>query len=58
MIEGTALVHALMEIRQVNRRWLYAFYLTMFFIPHVAVLLVVFGLLDAWLDFRSRLTIT
>jgi len=57
MIEGTALVHALLEIRQINRRWLYAFYITMFFIPHVAVLLVVFGLLDAWLDFRSRLTV-
>jgi len=57
MLQGTALVHALVEIRQINRRWLYALYVTMFFIPHVAVLLVVFGLLDAWVDFRARLAV-
>ena len=55
MIEGTALAHALVEIRQINKRWLYALYITMFFIPHVVILLVVFGLLDAWVDFRTRL---
>jgi MFS family permease len=53
--QGVAVLHAVFVARQLNAVWLFLVYLTMFFIPHIVVLLALAGLADTWIDFRRRL---
>jgi hypothetical protein len=56
LIQGLALVHGIIEVKRWNRGWLFGLYLGLFLLPHVVVLPIsVFGLTDAWIDFRRRL---
>jgi hypothetical protein len=54
LTQGLSLMHALINIRQLNTAWLFVVYLIMFFIPHVVLLLVFAGLVDPWIDIRQR----
>jgi uncharacterized protein YybS (DUF2232 family) len=55
LIQGMSLLHAAFKIRQINKAWLFAVYMIMFFIPHLLLLLVVAGMIDPWLDIRQRI---
>jgi len=55
LIQGLSLLHAVVKVRQVSASWLFAFYLVMFFIPHLVLLLVFAGITDPWLNIRQRL---
>jgi Predicted membrane protein (DUF2232) len=54
-IQALSLLHAMIRIRQLNAIWLFIVYLTMFFIPHLLLLLILAGLADPWLDIRKRI---
>jgi len=57
LIQGLALMHGVIEYKQINKVWLFGLYFMIFLLPHLVVLpLSVFGLTDAWIDFRRRLT--
>lgn len=59
LLQGVAVVHGIFEVRQIAKAWLIGLYLLLLFIPHMVVLpLAVFGLSDAWVDFRRRLART
>ena len=53
-MQALSLLHAVINIRKVNATWLLAIYLTMFFVPHLMLLLVFAGLVDPWLNIRQR----
>ncbi|HEY9053105.1 MAG TPA: DUF2232 domain-containing protein [Gammaproteobacteria bacterium] len=55
LLQGTALIHSIVKIRQFNRGWLFGFYILLFFVPHLMVPLAVLGITDAWVDYRQRL---
>ena len=55
LTQGMSIVHAIFAGRQLNSVWLYLLYIAMFFVPHIVVLLVMVGIMDAWIDFRRRL---
>jgi len=54
IITGVAVLHSLFANGKNSRLWLTMFYITLFTIPHVLVIIAVFGLLDAWLDLRNK----
>lgn len=54
-IQALSLLHAAINIRQVNAAWLFLIYLIMFFVPHVLLLLMLAGFADPWLDLRQRI---
>ncbi len=57
MIQGFAIVHGIIELRKISKGWLIGLYIMVFMLPHLVVFpLAVFGLSDAWIDFRKRLT--
>jgi hypothetical protein len=57
LIQGLAVVQGIIDARGLNRAWLFGLYVGLFLLPHmVALPLAVFGLMDAWIDFRRRLT--
>ena len=59
LLQGVAVVHGVFELRQIAKGWLIGLYVMILFIPHLVVLpLAVFGLSDAWVDFRQRLART
>lgn len=56
VLQGVALLHAVVAQRSLHVAWLVLFYVVVFFImPHLVVFVAVMGLLDAWADFRQRL---
>ena len=56
LIQGLALMNGVFELRGYNKAWLFGLYVGLFLLPHVVSLpLSVFGLTDAWIDFRRRL---
>lgn len=58
LIQGLALVHGIIAAKGINKAWLLGFYVMMFLLPHLVLMpLAVFGLTDAWIDFRKRLTV-
>ena len=58
LIQGMALIHGIIAIKGLNKSWLLGFYLMMFLLPHLVLMpMAVFGLTDAWIDFRKRLTV-
>lgn len=57
-IQALSLLHAAINIRQLNGTWLWVFYVIMFFVPQFLLLLIVASLADPWLDIRRRLAKT
>jgi len=55
-MQALSLLHAAINIRQVNAAWLFVIYVIMFFVPHVLLLLVLASLADPWLNIRQRLS--
>ncbi len=55
-MQALSLVHATINIRQVNSAWLVMIYLIMLFIPQVVLLLMFASFVDPWLDIRQRIT--
>lgn len=53
--QGMSILHAVFSGRQLNKIWLYLIYLAMFLLPEVVAMLILFGIADAWVDFRRRL---
>lgn len=56
-MQALSILHAVIRIRQLNGAWLFAFYLIMFFVPHLLMLLILVSLADPWLDIRQRLSL-
>ena len=53
---GIALVHGVIARRQVGKGWLFGFYLFWFLmLPTVTMVLVMFAVMDALLDFRGKM---
>jgi hypothetical protein len=50
---GTAALHSLIGKTKMAQFALPAMYISLFVLPYAAVLIAVFGLADAWLDFRK-----
>lgn len=56
VLQGLALLHAVVAQRGLHVAWLGVFYLvTLFIMPHLIVFVAVLGLIDTWADFRRRL---
>lgn len=51
---GTAVLHSLFANMKLGRYLVPMFYLTLFLIPHVMLPVVIFGLIDPWLDLRKK----
>ncbi|PCJ89167.1 MAG: hypothetical protein COA54_00030 [Thiotrichaceae bacterium] len=54
-MQALSLVHAAINIRQVNSAWLVMIYVTMLFIPQVILLLMFASFVDPWLNIRQRI---
>lgn len=55
LVQGTAIMHGVIEKRQLSRGWMFGFYVLLLLIPQVTVILAVLGLLDAWVDIRKQI---
>lgn len=56
VVQGLAVLHAIVAQRQLHMAWLVVLYLVMLFVlPQLMVLVAVLGLIDTWADFRRRL---
>ncbi|WP_240725043.1 hypothetical protein [Mangrovimicrobium sediminis] len=51
---GLALVHARVQMRGMSGGWLVGFYLAWLLLDPVKLLMMVFAVVDSWLDFRRR----
>ncbi|HBC57112.1 MAG TPA: hypothetical protein DCZ03_08105, partial [Gammaproteobacteria bacterium] len=49
---GLSLLHYLVGVRQLNTSWLVGAYVLMVVLPHLILLVAVFGLADSWFNFR------
>ena len=54
-IQALSLMHAVINIRQMNTAWLVLFYLVMFFMPQLLLVLMLAGIADPWLRIRQRM---
>jgi len=52
LFSGTALVHAIVALKQLSRLWLFVFYAIF---PVIVQFLVLFALIDSWYDFRKKM---
>ena len=56
MLQGLSLAHAVVAMRQMHIGWLIALYIVAFVVlPQLMLAVAAVGLLDTWVDFRSRL---
>lgn len=56
VLQGLALLHAIVAQRKLHIAWLVVLYLVMLFVlPQLMVLVALMGLVDTWADFRRRL---
>jgi uncharacterized protein YybS (DUF2232 family) len=56
VLQGLALLHAIVAQRKLHIAWLVVLYLVMLFVlPQLMVLVAMMGLVDTWADFRRRL---
>ena len=56
ILQGLALLHAVVAQRNMHVAWLVVTYLLMLFVlPQLTVLVALMGLVDTWVDFRRRL---
>ncbi len=54
LMQGLAVAHGVFGGLPGSQRWLVATYVLLLFLPHMALVLISVGLLDVWMDFRSR----
>jgi len=55
VIQGLAMIHAVIAIRKMHAAWLIGVYMVTFFIlPQLMVVVALLGLVDTWVDFRQR----
>ncbi len=54
LLQGTAIVHAVIAKTGRHVAWLIALYALLFIVPHAAALVAALGLTDRWVDFRVR----
>ena len=55
LLQGVAIVHALVHALSASRGWLIGFYVLMVLaMPHAQLLVMVLGLADVWIDLRGR----
>ncbi len=57
-IQALSLLHAVIRIREMSATWIFVLYLTMFFIPHLLLLIIMVCFVDPWLDIRQRISKT
>ena len=50
-----SILHAAINIRQLNAAWLLVIYLIMLFIPQLLLILILASIADPWLNIRSRI---
>ena len=55
-MQALSLLHAVIRIRQLKATWLFAVYLSIFFIPQLLLLLILASFVDPWLDIRQRIS--
>jgi hypothetical protein len=55
-MQALSLLHAAIRIRQLSTMWLFVIYLSLFFIPHLLLLLILASFADPWLDIRQRIS--
>jgi hypothetical protein len=56
-LQGLAVAHAVFGAMPSSQRWLVATYvLLLLFLPQMVMVLITVGLLDVWMDFRTRLS--
>lgn len=54
-IQGLAIVHAIVNLRQKGKAWLVTMYvLLVLMLPQMVMMLATLGVLDQWFDFRKR----
>lgn len=58
LLQGLAIMHGVIAIKKLPRGWLYGLYVLLFLVPQVAVILVIAGLFDTWIDLRKQLSVT
>jgi len=55
VIQGLAMIHAIVAKKKINAGWLVGLYLVAFVIlPQLMALIALMGLIDTWVDFRRR----
>ncbi len=54
MFQGLAVIHALVDRRQMSSNWLFATYVLLMLFPQMILLLALLALIDLWLDLRQR----
>lgn len=55
VLQGLAVVHAIVAIKKMHIAWLIVMYLViMFILPQLMIAIALLGLMDTWLDFRHR----
>jgi hypothetical protein len=56
LLQGLAMAHAVVAIRNMHMAWLVGLYVIVFFaLPQLMAVLALMGLADTWFDFRRRL---
>lgn len=58
LLQGTAIVHAIIAKTGRHVAWLIALYVLLFVVPHAAALVAALGLTDRWVDFRARFDVS
>ncbi len=55
VLQGLALIHAIVAHRKLHVAWLVGLYVVTFFVmPHLMAVIALLGLADTWIDFRRR----
>ena len=55
ILQGLAMIHAIVAIKKLHVAWLGVLYLVAFFIlPQLVAVVALLGLIDTWVDFRHR----
>lgn len=56
LVQGVALIHAVVAIKRLHVAWLVGMYVLIFFaLPQLSLVLAALGFADTWMDFRRRL---
>ncbi|MDG6772913.1 DUF2232 domain-containing protein [Thiomicrorhabdus sp. ZW0627] len=54
MFQGLAIAHQTVSVKKLHTAWLVALYVLLFLFPQAMLILATIGLLDIWINFRSR----
>lgn len=54
MFQGIAIAHQIVSIKQLSSAWLVGLYILLFLFPQAMLILATIGLVDIWVNFRSR----